>query len=215
MSGRRGLCVEHLRSADHASQEPASPARGTPLFGEDKESVGVPRGHVQVVDDGQQIRIQPPRPRRGHRGRRPAARRRPGVAGRRRRGRVAQVTGARLDGQAQQRDPLAGERARAPAATASRIPSTIRWLWRVFVSIIARSKRNSESTEADRFSSAEVAFGRQEPSHPGPGDRSAWPIRLSKPRPSATSATSASRHSHSSAIALTYDSFVARKQLAE
>ena len=59
-----------------------------------------------------------------------------------------------------------------------------------------------------------MSFGKQLPPQPGPGFRNSWPIRLSEPMPTTTSATSAPTCSDSAAMALMKEIFVARKALA-
>ena len=62
-------------------------------------------------------------------------------------------------------------------------------------------------------SSAAVSLGKHEPPKPGPGCRNLLPIRRSRPRPLATSWTSAPMRSHRSAISLMKVTLVARKLL--
>jgi hypothetical protein len=85
---------------------------------------------------------------------------------------------------------------------------------RSLVAMLALTNGSSIPAAAATCTRAFVSFGRQDPPHPGPGCRNACPIRRSCPMPSVTSATSAPSTSQSSASALTYDSFIARKQLA-
>ena len=62
--------------------------------------------------------------------------------------------------------------------------------------------------------SARMSLGRQPPPKPSPAFRKRRPIRASCPSASASSETSAPATSHSSAIALMNEIFVARKALA-
>ena len=100
--------------------------------------------------------------------------------------------------------------------SSSRARSTIRTRRRMLIESTSRRNVSAWSTPSSpaRAMNARMSFGRQPPPNPSPALRKRRPIRSSIPIASASWVTSAPVASHSSAIALMNEIFVARNELA-
>ena len=98
----------------------------------------------------------------------------------------------------------------------SRARSTIRTRRRMLIESTSRRNDSASLTPSSpaRAMNARMSFGRHPPPNPRPALRNRRPIRASYPIASASRVTSAPVASHSSAIALMNEIFVARNELA-
>ncbi|CAM5242287.1 hypothetical protein SFUMM280S_03168 [Streptomyces fumanus] len=103
-----------------------------------------------------------------------------------------------------------------PPPSAWRASSTIWPRWRMLIESISRRKVSAWSAPSSpaRAMNARMSLGRQPPPKPIPARRNFRPIRSSYPIASASLATSPPAASHTSAIALMKEIFVARKEFA-